>query len=41
MGRGINVRNSQIKDEDVLYMINNIQELKVIEIAYASSKLLT
>lgn len=29
-----------VKDEDVLYLINNIQQLKVIEVAYASVKIL-
>jgi hypothetical protein len=29
-GKGVNGKNSMVKDEDLLYMINNIPDLKVI-----------
>lgn len=29
-----------VKDEDMLYIINNINDLKVFETAYASTKLI-
>lgn len=40
-GKGVNVKNSMIKDEDLLYMVNNIPDLRVLEVAYASTKLLS
>ena len=39
-GKGANVHNALVKDDDILYIINNMKDLKVIEVAYSSTKVL-
>lgn len=34
------MKNPMVKDEDILYLINHLPDLKVIEVAYCSTKLL-